>query len=202
MLIYKMTNNINGKIYVGQTTRSLEERMDEHKRHSLVLVDKEISKYGFDNFSTEVIDHADTLKELDEKERKWIAFYDCMIPNGYNLCNGGSTTEGYHHTDEAKAKMSRAKKGKYTGEENSFYGKHHSAEQKAKWSKDRKGRNMDKAREAMLKNWRKRVRNINTGKIFNSIKEAAEYYGIFATHITRSAKHGTVTHGCRWEYIE
>lgn len=202
MLIYKMTNNINGKIYVGQTTRSLKERMDEHKRHSHVLIDREIDKYGLDNFSTEIIDHASTLEELDEKERKWIAFYNCIIPNGYNLCNGGSTTEGYHHTDEAKAKMSKTKKEKYIGEGNPFYGKHHSAEQKAKWSKDRKGCNMDKAREAMLKNWCKRVRNINTGKIFNSIKEAAEYYGIFATHITRSAKHGTVTHGCRWEYIK
>ena len=41
-----------------------------------------------------------------------------------------------------------------------------------------------------------------TSKDFSSIKEAAEYYGIFATHITRSAKHGTKTHGYRWEYIE
>ena len=202
MLIYKMTNNINGKIYVGQTTRSLEERMGEHKRHSKVLVDKEISKYGFENFSVEVVDHADTAEELDEKERKWIAFYDCKIPNGYNLCKGGSTTEEYHHTDEAKAKMSKAKKGKYTGKENPFFGKHHSAEQRAKWSRERKGKYNSRLTEASLAKLRKKVRNITTGKEFNSIKEAAEYYGIFGTHISRSAKHGAKTHGCRWEYIE
>ena len=202
MLIYKMTNNINGKIYVGQTTQTLKERMRKHKTTTKVLVDKEIAKYGYDNFTVEVIDHASTKEELDEKERKWIAFYNCIIPNGYNLCNGGSTTEGYHHTDEAKTKMSRAKKGKYTGEGNPFYGKHHSAEQRAKWSRERKGRDTHKATIASLVNHRRKVRNITTGKEFNSLKEAAEYYGIFATHITRSAKHGTVTHGCRWEYIE
>ena len=68
MIIYKITNLINGKVYIGQTTRTLEERMNEHYRKSDIVVDKAIQKYGRENFSTEVVDDADSIEELNEKE--------------------------------------------------------------------------------------------------------------------------------------
>ena len=48
MIIYKITNNINNKIYIGQTTRTLEERIAEHKRKRNPLISKAIKKYGIE----------------------------------------------------------------------------------------------------------------------------------------------------------
>ena len=46
MIIYKITNNVNGKIYIGQTVRTLEERLSEHKRKKVSLISKAFDKYG------------------------------------------------------------------------------------------------------------------------------------------------------------
>ena len=72
MLIYKATNLINGKIYIGMTTKTLEHRVKVHKRDSQRLNTyfyQAIRKQGFDNFKWEVIDTAETMEELEEKER-------------------------------------------------------------------------------------------------------------------------------------
>ena len=96
--IYKITNKINGKIYVGQTYRTPEERWDDHRReawrHTTPMA-RAIVKYGWDNFQPEVIDTAITQKEANEKERYWIAYYQTCIgaygddAKGYNLTPGG-----------------------------------------------------------------------------------------------------------------
>lgn len=65
MVIYKMVNTHNGKVYVGQTVRDVDVRMKEHFRHSIIVVDKAVQKYGVDAFEIEVIDHADTIHELN-----------------------------------------------------------------------------------------------------------------------------------------
>ena len=116
MIIYKMTNKITGKVYIGQTVRELEERMQEHYRHDTIIVDKAIQKYGKDSFDVEIIDRADTIEELNQKEQFWIRHYDCITPKGYNQCFGGDNTMGYHHREESKQAMSEAKKEIYIAE--------------------------------------------------------------------------------------
>ena len=75
MIIYRITNNLNGMIYIGQTRKTVAERVKQHiYRQS--KIGKAMTKYGTENFSIDVIDHADTQEELDSLERFWIAFYN------------------------------------------------------------------------------------------------------------------------------
>jgi group I intron endonuclease len=89
MIIYKATNKINNKIYVGQTTKKLEERIKGHLKKSKSIISKAINKHGIENFTFEVIDYAINKDELDEKEIYWIKICNSLTPIGYNISNGG-----------------------------------------------------------------------------------------------------------------
>ena len=93
MIIYKSTNKITGKIYIGQTTHTLDKRIKGHIKESKIESNRpfmlSINKYGEDNFEFETIDSADNLDELNDKEIYWINFYNSVSPNGYNITGGG-----------------------------------------------------------------------------------------------------------------
>ena len=89
MYIYKITNLINGKIYVGQTSRTPEIRFSEHV-HADSYIGSAIRKYGRANFKIEVLEECESKKELDNREQYWIARFESMGPNGYNLTEGGN----------------------------------------------------------------------------------------------------------------
>ena len=97
VIIYAFKNKLNGKRYVGQTTRTLEERTGEHLRKESTVFDKALKKYGIENFEYSIIDKALTIAELNAKEIYWIRRLGAMVPNGYNLCYGGGNTHGYRH---------------------------------------------------------------------------------------------------------
>lgn len=90
--IYKITNNVNGKSYIGKTERTIEIRWKEHLRHIPTLQDrlplyKAMAKYGKENFSIEEIEQCDN-SILDEREIYWINKFQ-TYGKGYN-CTGGS----------------------------------------------------------------------------------------------------------------
>lgn len=96
--IYKIVNNINSKIYIGQSI-NIHKRWYEHKYKSNYIDDRSfnsllhqaIRKYGIENFSFEIIEQfseKDCLL-IDEREQFYISFYNCITPNGYNILNGG-----------------------------------------------------------------------------------------------------------------
>jgi group I intron endonuclease len=93
MIIYKSTNKINGKVYIGQTTQTLEKRIKGHIKESRIDNNRpfmlSINKYGSDNFTFEIIDTSNNIDELNEKEIYWIDFYNSISPNGYNITGGG-----------------------------------------------------------------------------------------------------------------
>jgi group I intron endonuclease len=194
MIIYKITNNI----------RTLKEIVSEHKRKRKPLISKALKKYGLNNFTIDVIDKAETIEELNEKEYKWVEFYNCITPLGYNQCEGGDNTMGYHHKEESKKNMSIKKKKMYLGEGNPFYGKTHSDEVKAKFSQQRKGRTLSNQwKDNLGKAHFKKVINLDTGEIFDSIRIAAEKYGLKDTHITRVCKgKRKTTGGFRWQHYD
>ena len=97
--IYKITNLINNKCYIGQTTKSIEERWNQHKNDAFrkkrytynYPLYRAFRKYGFENFSFEVIEKC-KISELNDKEIYWINFYN-SYHNGYNQTLGGNGTK-------------------------------------------------------------------------------------------------------------
>jgi len=92
MLIYKITNDVNDKIYIGKTTKSLEERIKGHKRAMNHGVDyhlyRAMRKYGWEKFHFSVVEECDDLDTLNELESKYIAQFNA-IETGYNMALGG-----------------------------------------------------------------------------------------------------------------
>ncbi len=100
-VIYKITDTTNGKPYIGQTTRTVEERFKEHTE-SPYLIGIAIRAHGVENFTIEVIAECETQEELNAQEIRFIAEYDSMAPKGYNCTSGG---EGGLLCEETKAKL-------------------------------------------------------------------------------------------------
>lgn len=86
--IYKITNLLNGKIYVGKHKYDKPE-LDPKYTASGTLINKSINKHGIQNFSNELICTCDSLEELNLKESLFILEFNSMYPNGYNLTSGG-----------------------------------------------------------------------------------------------------------------
>ena len=91
--IYKITNTINGKFYIGQTIQNVKERFYQHcatkcsKAVSNMAIHRAIKKYGKSNFTVEVIEEIDSTN-LNDRERYWIKYYN-SYNNGYNSTKGG-----------------------------------------------------------------------------------------------------------------
>jgi len=137
--IYKITNKLNGKFYVGKTIKSLSTRFYNHcydalKRDSATYFHRAIRKYGKENF---VIEEIEICKnDLGNREIFWIS---SLKPEYNQTLGGDGGILGYSHTQETKELLSLKRKGKFLGEENPFYNQTHTEEQKKNWSKMRKG---------------------------------------------------------------
>lgn len=94
--IYKITNIVNGKVYIGQTKNSILLRFRTHcnPATSCPKLKPAMQKYGKENFKIEQIDHAHTRDEADNKERYWIKYYRATENEfGYNILKGGHKAE-------------------------------------------------------------------------------------------------------------
>ena len=126
MYIYKITNKLNNKIYIGQVyNKTIIDRFNRHIKdassQSRSYIDRSIYKYGHDNFVCELIDTATSLQELNEKEKYWIKYYNSTNRNiGYNLTPGGDGGNTYlckteKEMLEIKHKISIANSGSKNG---------------------------------------------------------------------------------------
>lgn len=104
--IYKITNQVNGKVYIGQSV-NIEKRWKEHRSRAFNSADADynkylyraIRKYGIENFSFEVIEQCNQI-QLNEKEKEYIAKYNSTNRNyGYNICLGGEGTQRYNYEE-------------------------------------------------------------------------------------------------------
>lgn len=108
-LIYKYTNKLNGKIYIGQTSSSLSIR---DKKHLSQIEDntyfhRALKKYGRENFDLEIVEDNILLEEIDEKEIYWIKKLNSYYKTGqgYNMTKGGkwsTSTQKIVHDEEVK----------------------------------------------------------------------------------------------------
>ena len=212
MVIYVITNRLNGKQYVGQTARPLGDRINEHSK-SEYPIGHAIRKHGIENFSVEILAEGKTLDELCMLERYFIARFNSNDPNfGYNLTEGGEHIAGWHHTEQTRANISAALKGRIfteahkqhlrevnLGANNPMYGKHLTDEQKAKLSAALSGANnplygIPRSEEVKAKISATKLANGRSEEAIAKTKEACSIpivcveTGIVYSSITEAAK--------------
>jgi group I intron endonuclease len=122
MIIYKATNTINNKAYIGKTIRTLSYRKNSHLRNvkdgqlPCRHFHNAISKYGINNFKWEILAHCDGKENLNFLEKAFIEKYQSNKV-GYNLTSGGDGADGHKVSEEAKEKLRKANLGKKQSEE-------------------------------------------------------------------------------------
>lgn len=187
--VYKITNKITGKVYIGITNQGSGARYRHHWYESRIgepsPIHRSMAKYGEDNFTLEIIDFADTYDELKEKEKYWIREYDSMNrEKGYNLTEGGDGTFGKIHSEETKDKIRQKAIGRKASEET-----------KKKMSESRKGKCSDKQKKHLINLQEqckvKVYQYSKTGefiKEFNSMIEACNETGLNRDTIRKQLK--------------
>jgi len=95
MTIYKITNRLNGKIYIGQTSQPLEKRFYQHSKANTPLGNA-MRQCGLENFTIETVETCETYDELNQRERFWIRVLNCKVPKGYNQSDGGESCTVKH----------------------------------------------------------------------------------------------------------
>lgn len=211
MIIYKITNLINSKAYIGQTIYELEQRWVQHnsKSSGCRAIANALRKYGKENFTIEIVTICYSLEELNAQEEKYIKEFNTLAPNGYNLTTGG---ESRILTEESRKKISIANKGRSHSEDfremrrQLQSGKIRSEVTKNKMSKSSLGKpktdehrlNISKAKtgkklsldhkESIKKTLQKPIKCDQTGQLFESASAAAKELKIGKSTIIKILK--------------
>lgn len=119
--VYKITNKVNGKVYIGITNRGAGARFKQHlfeaEHGSSFRFHNALRKYGADGFDINIISFCKNAEELKEREKFFIKEYDSTNPEkGYNMTEGGDGTFGRPCSEETKQKISIANSGKTASE--------------------------------------------------------------------------------------
>lgn len=209
-IVYIHTNKINGKKYVGITSKTCEERWRDGRGYKrCTLFNKAIKKYGWDGFDHEIVASNLTQSEAEDMEKSLIAQFQTTNPEfGYNLSEGGHAPL---LSEETKQKISEALRG----ENNPMFGHQYSEEEKERLSEKMSGANhprygiivdndvKQKISQALKGGHGKRsVICVETGEIFQSITEAAKAKNIkHISQIVSSAKGAANSAGgYHWQY--
>lgn len=222
MIVYKISNNFNKKIYIGCTKQTLKKRIATHKSFSKNVVKSEIHKamneMGFDNFKFKILYEGEQGRD---KENYYIKKY---LKDGYELYNKNIKSnisklfyskdittgeiEEYYKVDYKKfnpARVSEVLNKKNVDKKTKY--KRFSYKNKV-WSYENNEIIWNKLLKAnYFKNSmcsKKKVMNIDTGEIFNSIQEASLAYGAKkrSSSITNAIKNNYKAFGYRWKTVD
>ena len=194
MLIYKITNKLNGKVYIGQTTKTLDIRRKGHIQAAKDGINHHLynamNKYGIENFEFEEVCKANSKSELNYLEAKYIIEYD-SVRNGYNMGYGGDNNvmdspivkekhDNIMRNEDVRLKISQSMK-QYR-QENPFSETHRKKiSEKLKGNKHFAGHHItDEHKEALNKSHYKKVYCIdhdnNIVARFDSVQKAAQWW--------------------------
>lgn len=190
--IYRITNDLNGKHYIG-LSKHIFRRWKEHS-YLIPKSDKPlyraIRKYGIENFSFHIVEECPAYK-LSEREIYWTDKYKSFT-DGYNVTSGGYTPNNVSPEVQQKIKMINV--GRVMKEET-----------KRKISLAQKGipRLTDNQKQALKKSISKKVICVETGMIFQSITEAANYVGVKHQSIHKALNKSAHNTSCgfHWKYL-
>lgn len=205
--IYKITNLINGKLYIGKTSNSIQERWAEHKHDSQKgrcekrpLYDA-FNKYGIDNFQIEEIEEVENDDIACEREIYWIeqlrtyiGFNDC---NGYNATLGGDSKRYYNYKELANAYLE-------LGTAKAVIDKFNCDPETVRKACKENGIEI---KIAPNKRPIKRINEIGEEKIYESIMQAAYDFSNKAVetarkNISRALNKGSTAYGYKWFYLD
>ena len=194
-VIYRCTNLINNKVYVGQTIQKFDRRRKSHiVRANAGQLSKfycAIRKYGKDNFSWEILENTDIddINVLNKLEERYIKSYD-SFNNGYNMTTGGLNKR---YSEESKRKMSKSSKGRTTW----MKGKTHTKEAKEKIRKCKFGK------VGKQNGYSKQTKCLETGEIYGSARLASKATGIKYQYIrTACTGRRKTASSMHWKYLE
>lgn len=212
LYIYKITNNINGKIYVG---KHISNSLTDSYYGSGIAIKKAIKKYGKENFTKEVL----LICEDEDHQNKMEIFYIDKfnsLKKGYNMTKGGEGKLGHKMSEKSKKKSSNSIKIFYknnperrkkisdfaktrVGDKNPFFGKTLSKKHIKKLTKARIKAITGSKNPSAVK-----IRCIELNKTFETCKEAAEYVNLkHSTTILKCAKgQRNKAGGFTWELIK
>ena len=191
-VVYVHQNKLNGKRYIGITNNTSKRWYGKGKKYELCPhFAAALHKYGWDNFTHEIIEDGLTREEANERERFYIAKYRTTEKeHGYNIQPGGGAYPnmlGKHHSEETKQKMRESALGRVISEE-----------QKKKHSEAMKGLLVGSKNHKS-----KAVRCVNTGEVFESQHIAAKAKNVQQAKISLCCQgKRSHTHGLMWEYVE
>ena len=181
--IYKITNKINGKVYIGQTIMPIKNRMYKHysqakNRKNITGIDAAIKKYGKENFEVEQILECPN-EDLDLQEKFYISKYN-SFENGYNLTIGGqlSTTSLNININEAISKYQELKSVEETAKYFNCCSETMSKLLKANGVEIKKHLNLDNLKNGCKfkeGDHAKAVKIIELNLTFNSLKDCAQW---------------------------
>lgn len=214
--VYKLTNIINNKIYIGSTC-CFKDRKSKHKnKRNKSMISRAIFKYGWNNFTFEILEYCDKEFLLERENYYFDIFEPFSENNGYNILRVAKSNGwlNHRHTDDTKKLMSDKKKGctpwnkgkmgvqicsietkelmskNRTGEQNSFYGKSHSEETIKKLREIAKDRDMSIFNKKVIQ--MDKITN-DIIKIWDSISDASEA-------ILGDRKSSRITAACKGRY--
>ena len=219
--VYAHINKVNNKVYIGQT-KSIQERWKVSAYENCTKFYNALQKYGWDGFEHKVLFNNLTLKEANKLETEMIIYYN-SVEQGYNLNYGGDNRSCI--SDETRNKLSQKSLELWNNKE--YQEKQRAARIKSWDNEERRQAASDRMKEKMSsveiqqqqsEQWKgsknpraRKVVCLNTGQVFDTIKEAEVFYGFSKrSNITAVCKGLKISSGkdpktkekLRWAYYE
>lgn len=209
--IYKISNDINDKLYIGKTLYTIERRWSQHKNNAKTRKDLEhlplysaMNKYGIEHFTIEKIEEVLDEKQLSEREQYWIKYYN-TYNYGYNASVGGDGLQlyDYDYIWDLWEQGNTIKQISALIPCNDYVVRTvldiHNVS-----TEERKNRSAYRQDEGH-KLYRRQVNQIDifTNKIihtYNSVREAALEIGCDSSYLSKLCQNNKIAFGFKWEY--